>query len=68
MGIRNDRGEFVAARTACHLGIPPAHEAKVSGLLEAITWLNELGYQNVIIELDCKQVVDDITALPPSTN
>jgi len=37
------------------------HIAEAEGLKEAIKWLDNIGLSKVSIELDCKQVVDDIT-------
>ena len=31
------------------------------GLLQALNWLAELGYQNFIIESDCKRLVDALS-------
>lgn len=50
--IRDDQGNFVAARTIT------VDEAYI--LWEALKWINGLVYSRVIIELDCKEVVDNI--------
>ena len=34
------------------------HEAEAMWLLEATNWINQLGFHNIILELECKHVVD----------
>jgi len=60
MCIRNSRGHFLKAATCWHEGSPPPQEAKAIGLRYAISWLGRLGLSKVLIELDCKLVVDCI--------
>jgi ribonuclease HI len=36
------------------------HEAEAWGLKAGIFWLRNFGYSSVVIELDCKLVVDGI--------
>lgn len=55
---RNDRGEFVLARTLSHNGNPPVHEVEAFYLLAAISWIAYMGLQNDIFEIDCKQLYD----------
>lgn len=39
-------------------GVPVPQEVEVVGLLEAIKWLGVLVFKEVIVELDCKTVMD----------
>ncbi|KAK2404967.1 hypothetical protein QL285_054266 [Trifolium repens] len=61
MCIRDDKGNFIRAQTLWSYGNPLPHEAEAWGLKAAIFWLRNLGYSSVVIELDCKLVVDGIT-------
>lgn len=40
---------FLQAHTAVFKGLPPAKEAEAIGLLEAIKWLKEQNFEDVII-------------------
>nr|KYP35971.1 Putative ribonuclease H protein At1g65750 family [Cajanus cajan] len=58
--IRDDLGRFKAATTGWYNGSLPPNEAEAMACLEAITWLANSHYEKVLIELDCKKVVDDL--------
>jgi len=60
MCLRGRHGKYIQARTTWFQGLPQPHEAEARGLEEAIKWLGSLGLCNMYIELDCKQVVDNI--------
>jgi hypothetical protein len=60
MCIRNSEGSFIKALSRWFECTPPPLEAKALSLKEAILRLGELSLSNVLIELDCKLVVDDI--------
>jgi len=60
MCIRNHRGMFVKAATIWYEGKPLPREAEAVGLRDAIPWLGRLGLSKVLIELDCKLVIDSI--------
>jgi len=60
MCIQNSRGHFLKAATCWHEGNPPPQEAEAIGFCDAISWLGRLGLSKVLIELDCKLVVDSI--------
>jgi ribonuclease HI len=62
MCLREDRGEFIRAKTSWYKGLPQPKEAEARGLKEAIKWLGTLRFPSVSIELDCKQVVDGISS------
>lgn len=42
------------------MGSPDPQEVEAKGVMEGIKWLSELDLRRVIIELDCKAVMDDI--------
>jgi ribonuclease HI len=60
MCIRNDQGRFVKAKTMWFDGNPPPKEAEACALKEGISWLGELEFSKVVIELDCMLVVNAI--------
>ncbi|XVF52726.1 hypothetical protein PTKIN_Ptkin05aG0041600 [Pterospermum kingtungense] len=62
MLIRNDRGEFVATKSLVSSGVYAVKEREVLGLLHALRWIKELGYERVIFELDSKTVVDVVNS------
>jgi len=57
---RKPRRVHKGKKTTWFLGLPQPHEAEASGLKEAIKWFASIGRSKMFIELDCKQVVDDI--------
>jgi ribonuclease HI len=60
MCIRNNQGRFVKAKTMWFDGNPPPKEAEACALKEGISWLGELEFSKVVIELDCMLVVNAI--------
>ena len=54
--IRNLEGCFLAARCASMAGNLGAREAEALGIRHALSWLKELQFPCVIIEMDCLQV------------
>jgi ribonuclease HI len=60
MCLRDDKGNFIRAQTTWNHDNPLPQEAEVWGLKMVISWLQDLGFSNVVIELDCKLVVDGI--------
>jgi ribonuclease HI len=66
MCIRDYRGNFIRAQTMWRKGSPLPHEAEAWSLKEALHWIENLGYTNVSIELDCKLVVDGVVGNPNS--
>jgi len=59
--LRGENDEYISAKTTWFQGSPQPHEVEVCGLIEAIIWLGNRGLTMVSIELDYKQVVDDIS-------
>lgn len=60
MVVRDAQGEFLAGKTVRSRGEVSVMEAEAFGVLEALKWLEEMGYYNVIVESDCLLVVDAI--------
>ncbi|MCI43629.1 cytochrome P450, partial [Trifolium medium] len=60
MCIRGHRGNFIRAQTMWNYGNPLPHEAEAWSLKAAISWLRDLSFSSIAIELDCKLVVDGI--------
>jgi ribonuclease HI len=58
--IRDEKGEFVKAKSPWKETCIPPQEAEAIGLYKALLWLRALGIQHVTIELDCKSVVDGV--------
>jgi len=58
--LRDEKGNFLKAFTATTTGVPTPREAEAWALHQAINWTHHLGMQNVIFELDCKLVVDNM--------
>jgi ribonuclease HI len=59
---RNDEGQFITAMSAYISAVMTPAEAEAWALQQGIMWMAMLGYRNVIFELDCKTVVDDINS------
>ncbi|MCI34411.1 hypothetical protein A2U01_0055630 [Trifolium medium] len=61
--IRDERGDFVAVFSSFRDGIFTPAEAW--GLLQGLECLATLGHSKVIIEMDCKMVVNDVKYYKP---
>jgi ribonuclease HI len=61
MYLRDENGHFIAVKTILFHGLAQPQEVEARGLKEAIIWLCNRGLTEVSIELDCKEVVDDIS-------
>ncbi|KAJ1436407.1 Ribonuclease H-like superfamily [Sesbania bispinosa] len=66
--LRDDKGQYIKSKVLYHHGSPPPREAEALGLLDALSWLGELGMLEVDIELDCKEVVDALHGEAGSLN
>ncbi|KAJ1418166.1 Ribonuclease H-like superfamily [Sesbania bispinosa] len=66
--LRDDKGQYIKSNVLYHHGSPPPREAEALGLLDALSWLGELGMLEVDIELDCKEVVDALHGEAGSLN
>ena len=62
MVLRNNEGQFLAAKTKKSAGEISVVEAEAVGIMEALSWIKDMGKQNeeVIIEADSKLSVDAI--------
>ncbi|CAK8573968.1 unnamed protein product [Lathyrus sativus] len=56
--IRDDNGHFVKAQTIQITPFLQVQEEKAKALKHAINWITELGFVNVVFELDDEIVVD----------
>ena len=54
--IRNSEGSFLTARCAGMTGSFGVREAEALGIREALSWIKEIQFPCVIIEMDCLQV------------
>ncbi|XVE81425.1 hypothetical protein DITRI_Ditri15bG0062200 [Diplodiscus trichospermus] len=63
MILRNDRGEFVIARTSTTAGLITVKEGEPLALLHAIEWVKEKGYHGVMSEVDSKLVADAVKSV-----
>ncbi|XP_058758252.1 uncharacterized protein LOC131631477 [Vicia villosa] len=64
--IRNDEGMFITAQTKWFSPITDVDTGEALGLLAAINWVLDLGYDNVVFESDSKSVVDSVTIPKPN--
>ncbi|KAL8521752.1 hypothetical protein ACS0TY_012047 [Phlomoides rotata] len=62
MILRDEEGEFVAARTIVLVGCVTVDVGEAMGFYEALLWLKDLGIENVIVEGDVKLIVDAINS------
>ncbi|KAK6121841.1 hypothetical protein DH2020_044454 [Rehmannia glutinosa] len=60
MIIRDDKGEFVVARTITYPGVFAPKEAEAIGVREALSWIKSLCFHQVVVESDAKYVVEGI--------
>jgi len=58
--LRDEKGTSVSALTTYCEAVMTIVEGEAWGLYQGIQWISLLGYHNVIFELDCKMVVDDV--------
>ncbi|KAK6147870.1 hypothetical protein DH2020_018782 [Rehmannia glutinosa] len=63
MVLRNDRGEFLVARTITFPGTYQIREAELIGLREILSWIFGMGLKQVIFESDAKVVIDNLRSV-----
>ncbi|CAN1797971.1 hypothetical protein LINPERHAP1_LOCUS21500 [Linum perenne] len=56
MALRNHKGVVVSIQTSWRRGLPTVREGEALALLEALEWLENSGYNDVIIEVDSSSV------------
>ncbi|KAL8510726.1 hypothetical protein ACS0TY_017518 [Phlomoides rotata] len=61
--IHDAEGEFVSCRTVVVLRFFRVDEGEVMGLLEALSWIKQLGFEKVIFEVDAKLVFDALAVM-----
>lgn len=65
MNVRNRVNGYYGNTFVLGCAQSSAREGEDFGLLMALQWLHEEGWTNVVIELDCKVVVDYINSTLP---
>ncbi|KAL6568095.1 hypothetical protein OROHE_003779 [Orobanche hederae] len=58
--LRDENGEFVAAKTGHFPGTYNSNEAEGIGLLEGLIWLKNMDFHYVNIEMDAKGVIQAV--------
>ena len=58
--LNAEGGEYVVANMSFHVGSIPIVEAEASSLLAVINLIIDLRLHNVVFEIDCKQVFDNL--------
>lgn len=61
MFIRDENGSFMEAKTMWFEGVLEPQEVEAMGLWSALNWLKDLGFESIIIEMDCLSVVNAVT-------
>ncbi|CAN1729193.1 hypothetical protein LINPERHAP1_LOCUS527 [Linum perenne] len=56
MILRNSEGSLVGCRTTWKTGKPEVREGEAWALLDAMLWVEQSGYENVIFEVDSVEV------------
>lgn len=60
---RDDSSNFICAQTHWYTPITEVHIGEIMGLFLAIKWVRELGYKDVIFEMDTKMAVDALNSI-----
>ncbi|KAL8473654.1 hypothetical protein ACS0TY_030483 [Phlomoides rotata] len=60
--IHDAEGEFISCRTIVVPGVFRVDEGEAMGLLEAFSWIKQLGFERVIFLIDAKLVFDALAA------
>ncbi|XVF48964.1 hypothetical protein PTKIN_Ptkin03bG0230400 [Pterospermum kingtungense] len=63
MVLRDSDGAFLACQTQLVARLPRSREGEAMGLAEALSWLYELGLQNVVVEVNAKEVADAVYSI-----
>ncbi|XP_058767513.1 uncharacterized protein LOC131641227 [Vicia villosa] len=64
--IRDELGNFIVARTEWFSPCTDVVIGEALGLLKAVNWVHDMGYDNMDFELDAKRVVDSVTSPRPN--
>ncbi|XP_058752178.1 uncharacterized protein LOC131625327 [Vicia villosa] len=64
--IRDELGNFIVARTEWFSPCTDVVIGEALGLLKAVNWVHDMGYDNMDFELDAKRVVDSVTNPRPN--
>ncbi|XP_073119899.1 uncharacterized protein [Henckelia pumila] len=60
--VRDEEGKVLICRTKVMHGVADVKEGEAMGLLEAILWVQSLGWKKVCFEIDAKGVVEAVTS------
>ncbi|KAJ8756330.1 hypothetical protein K2173_025142 [Erythroxylum novogranatense] len=60
MIVRDDHGNFLAAKNMCLLGSFTPKVAEAMALKEALSWLQDKGWEQVVCESDCLEVIQAV--------
>ncbi|XVE88930.1 hypothetical protein DITRI_Ditri19aG0109600 [Diplodiscus trichospermus] len=66
MILRDEADALVAYQMRKLPGLPRVHECEALTLQEALSWVRDLGYSQVIFETDSKMVIDGLHANSPN--
>ncbi|KAL8548845.1 hypothetical protein ACS0TY_007928 [Phlomoides rotata] len=58
MILHDDSGYFISCRSSVFPGVYRVELGEATELLEALSWIKQLGLEKVKIEMDAKMVVD----------
>ncbi|KAL8534291.1 hypothetical protein ACS0TY_010340 [Phlomoides rotata] len=56
MVARDNFGDFMVGRTLVFPGLFKVMEAEIMGVFEALVWARDLGFTDIVIEMDSKNV------------
>ncbi|KAF2300960.1 hypothetical protein GH714_018610 [Hevea brasiliensis] len=54
--VRDEYGYFLVAYSGVFVGCREAGLAEAMGIREALAWIPQLGFENVILEIDCQEL------------
>uniref|UniRef100_A0A803PII9 Reverse transcriptase domain-containing protein n=1 Tax=Cannabis sativa TaxID=3483 RepID=A0A803PII9_CANSA len=57
---RSSDGAIIQEKTMNKVGTFQAHEVEAIGIKEALSWIKDMGWANVIVESDCLRVINDL--------
>ncbi|KAL8519132.1 hypothetical protein ACS0TY_010174 [Phlomoides rotata] len=60
MILRDDTGCILLTRTLCFPGKFRAEEVEAIGLFEVLSWIESIGVENVVVEMNVKLVADAV--------
>ena len=61
--VRDHLGQLVEARASCREGLVSPDVAEAIGLKEALSWIKDNSWSNVVVESDALVVVQEVVSL-----